>query len=77
MQYRLEYSYSAAECAGEKKYIFEAETNEEAASKVPEICKQLQEATNKCISNPFWHYEIVSPHLYKIIQPEISEEIKI
>ncbi len=75
MKYRLEYSYSESKLAGKLTRDIEAKTDKEAVCKVAEISKQLEEKM-KCSGSPF-SSKIFNIRLVKVIQPEISEEIKI
>jgi hypothetical protein len=69
--YRLKYSVTGAERAGTEDREFEANSEQEAVSLVPKICKQEADRINKNIKNRFWRFSIKPLKLVRVIQREV------
>lgn len=75
MDYRIEFDFIGAEGSGHGSREFEAQTDEEALSRINDLCLERQTEFNNGQSNPYWHVRVEPTRLVRIQQHEIGTEI--
>jgi len=76
MKYRLHYDItSKLDCTTHGKKELDAETDQELAEKIQDICKAVEERMNKGAGGLCSRFRVKPTRLVKIVQPEIVEEI--